>query len=97
MRSQVGPDFGKVGIDQRHGERLADRVAITARGDKADLVAGRPDRLVAAGIGTVRHHLEGDEAMRRAIAVTLGKRCLTADKASLFQSIQRSMPVMPGV
>ena len=39
MRGQVCTDLGKVGIDQRHGERLADRVAIPTRRDKTDLVA----------------------------------------------------------
>ena len=77
-------------IDQRHGQRLAGRVPVAARGDETDAGLARPDRLEPAGVGTLGVDLERDETLRRPVPLAFGERRVAPDEIAL-------LPVDPAV
>ena len=97
--SALGPLGGGVTVDHRQRQRLADGVAIAARGDEADTLAVLPHRLEPAGVGRPRRR-------SRSVTITCAgpSPSRSASAASRAYEIalcprrfQRSMPVWPGV
>src|SRR6056297_2804400 len=84
------------GVDERHGEGVADRMAIATGGDETHALSALPDRLVARRVRPVRVDRERQQLLRRPVAVAFRQGGLAAREIRLVPGDPAVHPGHPG-